>query len=64
MNYETKQVDILDIKVGDTILHDGQMKTVGRENIKSGFMGRTLFGDSYNLGYKKVTFVMITRYTH
>lgn len=48
-------VNINDIKIGDTVLHDGKPMTVGNENIKqSTFMGRTLFGDSYHLGYKPV----------
>jgi hypothetical protein len=48
-------VSINDIKIGDTVLHDGKQMTVGKENIKhSAFMGRTLFGDSYHLGYKPV----------
>ena len=48
-------VHIDDIKIGDIVLHDDKPMTVGRENIKhSAFMGRTLFGDSYHLGYKPV----------
>lgn len=51
-----KKVHISTIKIGDTILHDGEVRTVGGNNIKhSGFMGISLFGDSYNLGYKLVT---------
>lgn len=50
-----KQVHISEIRVGDTILHNGEIKTVSGNNIKNcSFMGKTLFGDSYNLGHKLV----------
>lgn len=46
---------ISDIKAGDTIRHNGEVKTVSGNNIGgNSFIGKTLFGDSYNLGYKKV----------
>jgi hypothetical protein len=52
---ETIQQHISMITVGDTILHNGEVKTVSGHNIKyNSFIGITLFGDSYNLGYKKV----------
>jgi hypothetical protein len=52
----TEQVHISKIRVGDTILRDGVMTTISGNNIKNcPFMGTTLFGDSYNLGYKLVT---------
>ena len=55
MEYTIKPTHISDIKAGDTILHNGEVKTVSGNNIKgSTFIGKTLFGDSYNLGYKKV----------
>jgi len=45
------EVHISEINPGDTILHrDNLVYTVGNNSIKSGFMGITLFGDSYNLG--------------
>lgn len=47
------QVHINDVKVGDIVFHDGEWRTVGKEDIKEdAFMGRTIFGDSYQLGYK------------
>jgi hypothetical protein len=53
---EQTQVHISQIRNGDTILHNGEVKTVSGNNIKSSkFMGKTLFGDSYNLGHKLVT---------
>lgn len=43
------------IREGDLILHDGLPRTVCQKDIKrSLFMGVTIFGDSYNLGYKLV----------
>lgn len=39
------------VRVGDTIrCPDGEIRTVGRKDIKTGFMSKTLFGDSYKLG--------------
>jgi hypothetical protein len=50
-----KLTHISEVKAGDTILHNGEVKTVSVNNIKGNpFIGKTLFGDSYNLGYKKV----------
>lgn len=54
-NIITSEVNIHDIKPGDTVFHNGQQRTVCRNNIiDGGFMGRTLFGDSYLLGRKPV----------
>ncbi|MEB0262888.1 hypothetical protein [Mucilaginibacter sp. 10I4] len=58
-NYIIKEVHLSEIRAGDTILHDGEIRTVGKENIKKGFTGITLFGDPYRLGMipvKKITF--------
>lgn len=55
-----KAVNIESIKSGDTIQHNGELRTVCASDIKhSDFMGTTIFGDSYRLGYLpviKVTF--------
>ena len=52
---KTELVDVCLIRVGDTIVHRGEIRTVSGNNIKRNrFMGTTLFGDSYRLGYKKV----------
>lgn len=49
--YKIVEVHISTITHGDTILHlDGLIYTVGKNWIKKGFMGITLYGDSYNLG--------------
>ncbi len=48
-------VHISQIKVGDVIDRGGKETTVCAHNIKySEFMGITLFGDSYKLGYQLV----------
>ena len=52
MNYTIEEINISQVRSGDTILHtDGLVRTVSDNNIKrSPFMGVTLFGDSYKLG--------------
>lgn len=46
---------ISEIKVADTVMHNGEMRTVCSNNIKdTGFMGYQIFSDSYNWGNKKV----------
>ncbi len=53
--YTTELVDISLIKAGDTVVVDGDLKTVGSKDIKTGgFYGTTLFGDSYRSGSRKV----------
>lgn len=53
--YEIKEVHISTIRGGDTVMHNGEMKTVSFNNIKrDSFMGSSIFGDSYKLGRKKV----------
>lgn len=49
------EVDKSTIQHGDVILHNGKEMTVCSNNItRSSLMGICIFGDSYNLGYKKV----------
>lgn len=56
MKGKTELVHISQIKSGDTVLHEGVLQTVSGNNMKEcKFMGRTLFGDSYNLGTKLVS---------
>ena len=44
-----------EIKAGDTILLDGELKTVCRNNIrKGGFCGTTIHGESFKLGLEPV----------
>ncbi|QHB48879.1 hypothetical protein [Shigella phage Z31] len=53
LNIETTHIK--DIKVGDIVLFHGVEKTVTEKDIKEdSFMGRSLFGDSYCLGYRAV----------
>lgn len=60
---EIIEVHIKEIKVGDTVFHEGNIRTVGRNNLKdTGFMGYQLFSDSYNLGQKKVKKVIYPQF--
>lgn len=51
---KTKKVHISEIKHGDTVIHEDKLTTVSNSNIKEGFCGITLFGDSYNMGTKRI----------
>jgi hypothetical protein len=54
-NFIVEETHISNIRIGDTIMHNGVMTTVSGTNIKhDSFMGKTLFGDSYHSGYKPV----------
>jgi hypothetical protein len=56
MTTKTQKVHIDEIRSGDTVVHEGKVMTVGKKDIsKGGFMGTTLFGDSYMCGYRLVT---------
>lgn len=49
--FKIKEVHISTVKSGDTIIHtDNKITTVCNNNIKRGFCGITLFGDSYRSG--------------
>jgi hypothetical protein len=62
MNYTIQNVHISTIKAGDTIEHNNEIVTVGKSNIKhSEFMGISIFGDCYKLGYQKVKKVIIVK---
>lgn len=55
---KTKMVHKSEVKIGDTVIHNGEMKTVGVETFgKDEFMGLLLWCDSYRLGYKMVELV-------
>ena len=48
------------INIGDTVFHDGKMRTLSKTDIKrSSFMGTSIFGDSYKLGYKPVLRIIL-----
>ncbi|WOK01516.1 hypothetical protein [Pseudomonas phage UF_RH7] len=53
------QKHICDVRPGDVVRHAGADRTVGNADLKSGFMGVTLFGDSYRLGRQLVDVVVI-----
>ena len=46
----TSAIHISLIRNGDTIIHNGVLKTVCNKDIKSGFCGITIFGDSFRMG--------------
>lgn len=59
-----KSMHISSIRSGDTIIHDGVMKTVSGTDIKrDSFMGTTIFGDSYKLGHALVRVVVFNKAT-
>ncbi len=54
----TKQTHISQIRSGNTIIHEGKIVEVSDKDIRvGGFLGTSIFGDSYHSGYKKVTLV-------
>lgn len=57
------KVNIKDITVGDTVIHNGSLKTVCRRAFSyDGFVGVMLWGDSYNMGQKLVERVTFPRF--
>lgn len=49
--YEVAETHISDIKGGDTVVHNGHLKTVSACNLtRDNFLGTMLFGDSYHGG--------------
>lgn len=60
MIYTKKNVHISTIRSGDTIEHEGILRTVCAKDIKNNtFMGTTIFGDSYRLGRAPVILASI-----
>lgn len=60
MTYTKQNVHIGTIRSGDTIEHNGILKTVCAKDIKNApFMGTTIFGDSYRLGNTPVILALI-----
>ena len=62
LKYRIELVHISEIKPGDLIIRewDGAICEVGKNHIKyGGFMGTSIFGDSYHSGYKKVRKVIL-----
>lgn len=61
-NFDTVQIHITDLNAGDTIIHGGLMRTVCSNDIKKdGFMGVSVFGDSYRSGHKPVELVVFKK---
>ena len=52
---KTEMVNKREIKIGDTVVHNGELRTVCKRAFSiDEFMGLLLWGDSYRLGYKLV----------
>lgn len=52
---KTEMVNKHEIKIGDTVVHNGELRTVCKRTFSNDdFMGLLLWGDSYHLGYKPV----------
>ena len=61
--YNVTKVSIKDITVGDTVIHNGNLKTVCRRAFSyDSFVGVMLWGDSYNMGNIKVKRVTFPRW--
>lgn len=60
-NARIEEIHISLIRAGDTVLHDGVIKTVSPRCItRDSFLGRRLWGDCYRLGtipVKRVSFL-------
>ncbi len=54
VEYRIKPMHIDLVRAGDVILRDGELKVLSKEHIKKGPHGKTLWGDSYRLGYQPV----------
>lgn len=55
MEFTSTPVHISTISPNDVVFHNGELLTVGKNDIsRCSFMGLSLFGDSYHSGYKAV----------
>jgi len=59
IEYKIQQVHKDNVFAGDSIEHNGKIMTVSNCDFRVGFMGLTIFGDSYCLGRKQVKKVII-----
>lgn len=50
-----ERILVSEVAPGDTIIHDGHHRTVCKKDLGRGFMGVTVFGDSYRLGSIPIT---------
>ena len=63
MEYTKTERHISKVKRGDTILHNGELKTLTDSNIKHcPFMGISIWGDSYHCGSKPVIVISNLKY--
>lgn len=60
-----ERVHINEIKVGDTVVYQGELKTVNGQYLKhGGFCGTTLWGDSFKSGTElvhRVKFILLPK---
>lgn len=61
MKFNITEMHISMIRPGDTVEHNGHLITVCRGDIRRGFMGTTIFCDSYKLGTVPVRLAKIFR---
>jgi len=54
LKYRITNTHISRVRYGDYILLNGELKYVSPKDINNGFMGTTLFGDSYDGGRRLV----------
>ena len=60
IKYTIQKTHIDLIRPGDTVVIDGQLRTVCASNLKrNSFFGRTLFGDNYKGGREPVLLAII-----
>ena len=59
MRYHIRPTNIDLIRPGDVVKVGEELRTVSPSDLRQGFMGKTLWGDSYKLGTRPVSLVII-----
>ena len=59
---KTERIHISELRVGDTVLLNGEPKTVNRGDVKKGFTGYTLLGDPHPFTDGKVEVVLYRKW--
>lgn len=60
---KTKMVHKSEVKIGDTVIHRGYLRTVNSNTFsKDEFMGLLLWGDSYRLGQEMVEVIIDVKF--
>lgn len=60
---KTKMVHKSEVKIGDTVIHRGYIRTVTSSTFTNDkFMGLLLWGDSYRLGHEKVEVIIDVKF--